>query len=919
MYTLLFAAFGMSAAFAQVGFDPAFPEEDSSVYQKKKTKKRKTLFGKSEKPEIPIEEEEPEELEFLEDLESSEQTEQVIQNSDEVARDKPGETIVNEPKSSVIDSAKLLAVDSTLMQGPKPSSDGKRYIKTTNIFGFETIVVADENNPAPEPRNTPVTSQDIAEDTYLKFPDQERQPSQRTKVSAPSLANDEKVRKFQYDTDVLIPDDKPGGDAVLGTSLLAPGETIEELLGEAPQTPATEATEPASNPSPIDTHTPSIKQPAFEDASTSSTEEKPSSSAPVQETMVEEVAEEFDNAITNVDAAAEKEELSVEPSAPTVDVKLEVPPAEEEVESQAFDSIDPAFELAEEEEQKEELQPTIEQKAQKIKQELKPVIAVDPPALEELPTLMEVPRPALSEEHSDVDQPTKTDKFDFGDTSILVPDKVYDAKPAVDDPVIESPKVEKQPQSKFDYGETQVLVPDEVYDAKKPESAKEGLEETNDAPENKANKFDFGDTEVMIPDEVFDAKAPVEEAKPSEPIAQPDRSPTPPPATVAKTENLFEPQFQMEFNAKKLINDHESQQLFSKEDKPMYPADVYRQRIDMIPSSIELRYDENVKRYINKYVYSNRKQLEKILGRRDAYFPLIESAFIKHGVPTELKYLAVIESGLNPRLNSSNLGTSGLWQLSVENARRFGLDLNSFIDERMDPFLSTDAMARYLKFLHQSFNDWRLVILAYGSGQGELIKAMQRAEDPKDVDRLAVDLPNRDYLSLFTAAMYAMHYYPEHNLKPGNPPFGYYGTDTIVVRKETDLREISRFVGMPLTEVQYLNPAVMDNIIPKSISGYPIHLPLDKIALFARSKDSIQGNVVNDPKPKKKSENKVTDISYTVRNGEKMGAIADKFGCKIEDIKRWNKLQSEMVIEGEILKVFVPLNDFEHYYNISKQ
>ncbi len=827
---LLVVVFAMADTFGQVGYDPAFPTEDPSVFSRKKKKKKRSLLnlidGSAESS--ATEKEEPQNDDSDHILEFQELEE------DKVAEEKAIVAPVAEPAD------KVAVPDSSEASSVKPKGDGKRYIKTTNVFGFETIIVADDENPAPEFPDKPVTSKDIAKDTYVNFPNSSDigSPSGSQSSSTPAISapvTDEKIKKFQYDTDVLIPDNKPGGDAVLGTSLLAPGETIEDLLS----------------------------------------------------------TQEPDNDTKNVSSLSvpSLEPFKTAESSPKVTTRELIPAAE----LQKSIAVPSALDV--------EVVPSI--------------VSVIHGNLHEIAKQI----PATSNNHEEM-WPVATVKTATEQEELPMPVKDEDTS------------LKEDKNGKFDFGESQILIPDPVFDQQQEQKISEEVISTEELrpEEGKKSKFDFGETGILIPDKHFDAEKPTELEKDviisdqmdnkqpsvSTPIAVAESSVEQPEAGMMN-QNLFESSFLLEFEAKKLIKSPTTDRLFAPDERPVYGADEYEQRLEMIPCQLSLKYDHNVKKYINRYFHSNRQQLEKILGRRDAYFPIIESTFIKYGIPTELKYLAVIESGLNPRLNSQQLGTSGLWQLSVENARRFGLDLNSFIDERMDPYLSTDAMARYLKFLYQSFNDWQLVILAYGSGQGELIKAMQRVESTHDIDKIAASLPNRDYLSLFTASMYAMHYYPEHNVQPGNPPYGYYGTDTIVLRKETDLREISRFIGMPLTEVQYLNPAVLNDVVPKSVSGYPINLPVDKLRLFFQSKDAIQGTEENKIAKPKKDDGRVTDLAYTVGAGEKIGMVASKFDCSIADLKRWNKLQSDMLIEGEKLKVFVPLQKFDYYYQLIRQ
>ncbi len=237
-----------------------------------------------------------------------------------------------------------------------------------------------------------------------------------------------------------------------------------------------------------------------------------------------------------------------------------------------------------------------------------------------------------------------------------------------------------------------------------------------------------------------------------------------------------------------------------------FPDSVYRERLNNIHSVVNLPYNNIVRNYIHVYTGKKRDNFEIMLGMREYFFPMIEDIFDTYGLPAELKYMAVIESALNPNA-VSRVGATGLWQFMYSTGRAYGLTINSVVDERRDPVKSTHAAARYLKDLYGIYNDWGLVIAAYNCGPGNVNKAIRRSGNRKDYWEIYYRLPRetRGYLPGYIAATYSMNYYKEHNIRPVLVNFSV-ATDTVMTTRDIHLEQLSSVLNIPLDELKALNP-----------------------------------------------------------------------------------------------------------------
>jgi membrane-bound lytic murein transglycosylase D len=346
---------------------------------------------------------------------------------------------------------------------------------------------------------------------------------------------------------------------------------------------------------------------------------------------------------------------------------------------------------------------------------------------------------------------------------------------------------------------------------------------------------------------------------------------------------------------------------------PVYPDSVYRARIAKLDqnSPLDLTYNETVKSFIDLYAVRKRMLTSKILGLKEIYFPLIEEYLDKYDIPLEMKYLAVVESALNP-VAGSRAGAKGLWQFMYYTGKLYGLKVTSLIDDRYDPYLATDAACRHMKDLYAMFGDWNLVMAAYNSGAGNVKKAIKRAGGVYDYWAIWPFLPRetRGYVPSFIAVNYVMSYSTEHNLYPLDPGILYDGIDTIMISQPISFDQISEFLNIPMQDIVFLNPIFKSNIIP-AYNGktFTLRLPKDMALKFAENENAIYNFKSKNGLEKEKlvaEIKKATDKQYhTVRSGENLGMIARKYNVSVKQIQQWNGMKGTMIHPGQQL-VIVP-------------
>ncbi|MDR2534383.1 MAG: LysM peptidoglycan-binding domain-containing protein [Tannerellaceae bacterium] len=335
-----------------------------------------------------------------------------------------------------------------------------------------------------------------------------------------------------------------------------------------------------------------------------------------------------------------------------------------------------------------------------------------------------------------------------------------------------------------------------------------------------------------------------------------------------------------------------------------FSEEVIRDRLNRLPHIIPMSYNNLVRKSIDFYMNKRRNLIRYMLGMADYYFPLIEPVLEEHGLPLEFKYLAVVESALNP-VAVSRVGACGLWQFMLPTGKSYGLDINSLIDERRDPIRSTHAASSYFKDMYNLFNgDWNLVIASYNCGPGNVSKAIRRAGGETDFWKIYPYLPRetRSYVPLFIAACYVMNYYCEHNLCPMQTALPL-ATDTVMLAKAVSFQTIAGLIDIDVDLLRTLNPQYRRDIVPGNIKPLPLKLPASYAYAFIDKTDDIYNSSIDElllaTAPKQQQ------IIHTVQKGENIVTIADKYGITARDIRRLNGLSSNKVAAGKQLRLKV--------------
>ncbi len=437
-------------------------------------------------------------------------------------------------------------------------------------------------------------------------------------------------------------------------------------------------------------------------------------------------------------------------------------------------------------------------------------------------------------------------------------------------------------------------------------------------------------------------------------------------------ENIVFPEANYEAESRKMLEGWYMQNYMatddrysSKEDVPT-SDDTYRRRLSQLPTIIEMPFNQVVKSHIERYTKKGRPMVASLLGLSNYYMPIFEQALEEQGLPLELKYLPIIESALEPNAVSKS-GATGLWQFMLATAKGLNMEVNSLVDERRDPYISSHRAAKFLKDLYNTYGNWNLVIAAYNCGPGNVNKALRRAGgDPSQLDYWAIYnyLPaeTRGYVPAFIAANYVMTYYKDHNISPVIPTRPLV-TDTLHIDKRVHFNQISKVLNIPVEELRMLNPQFRADLIPGNESkAYNLILPSQQMHAYLMSEEDIlaydsekyarridvepgkisgavettdtfiaEADIQPDAyqemaeapqmrKPaeataSKSSQTKASSDSRTlgpsdtktrthkVEPGESIASISAKYGVAPEQLKEWNNLRRNSVRTGQVLKI----------------
>lgn len=334
-------------------------------------------------------------------------------------------------------------------------------------------------------------------------------------------------------------------------------------------------------------------------------------------------------------------------------------------------------------------------------------------------------------------------------------------------------------------------------------------------------------------------------------------------------------------------------------------------RMQCIDSDIPLRYNDRIHAFINYFTIKDREYTRMVMRRKNLYFPLFEKYLAKYGLPQELKYLSIIESGLNPRA-VSRVRAIGLWQFMSGTGRYYGLNNDWYVDDRMDPDKSTDAACRYLRDLYSMFKDWDLALAAYNTGPGNVRRAIRKSGYKHSFWEIYPHLPRetRSYVPQFVAIIYTMNYLDEHNfLDEGQEMLVKH--DTVHVKKFLNFETFANLTGTCLEDLQKLNPSIQHNAVPESkrfVINVPeaakFHLELNRVAILDSASRVGRKELETLARTSPGATFGRDRMVYKVRNGDVLGSIAIRHGVRVTDLKKWNNLRSNTIRVGQRLNIY---------------
>ena len=356
------------------------------------------------------------------------------------------------------------------------------------------------------------------------------------------------------------------------------------------------------------------------------------------------------------------------------------------------------------------------------------------------------------------------------------------------------------------------------------------------------------------------------------------------------------------------------------------PTELLKERLAAMDakSPFNIEYNSGLENIIKSFLKNRKKSFERLMAISEYYFPMFEEALAKQNVPLEIKYLAVVESALNPKA-VSRMGATGLWQFMYQTGKQYNLKIDSYVDERSDPLKSSEAAAQYMTNMYAIFGDWDLVLASYNSGPGNVSKAIRRSGGQQNYWNIRKNLPKetQGYVPAFLATMYIYEYHKEHGIIPNRAAIKHFTTDTIHIKKQMSFQQISDLLDVPVAQLQLLNPSYKLNVVPfYHDQAHFLRLPVGKIAVFASNEDKIYAYAQREVDLRERpfqvtkaivvtdtlnyTQQRITlpkTKYYTVRRGDNLGEIADKYDVTIADIKKWNRLKSNTVARGKNLKI----------------
>ena len=354
------------------------------------------------------------------------------------------------------------------------------------------------------------------------------------------------------------------------------------------------------------------------------------------------------------------------------------------------------------------------------------------------------------------------------------------------------------------------------------------------------------------------------------------------------------------------------------------PTELLKERLAVMDakSPFNIEYNQGLENLIKSFLKNRKKAFASQMAVAQYYFPLFEEALARQNVPLEIKYLAVVESALNPKA-VSKAGATGLWQFMYYTGKQYNLNIDSYIDERSDPLKASAAAAQYMTNMFAIFNDWDLVLASYNSGPGNVTKAIRRSGGLQNFWNIKKYLPQetQGYVPAFLATMYIYEYHKEHGINPKKALVRHFATDTVMVKKEMSFAQISNLLDVPIEQLQALNPSYKRNVIPNYAGkSHYLTLPSCKVGVFTSNEDKIYAYVQSeiDKREKTNQYKKATFIIdssalasnskikyYKVKRGDNLSDIAKDNNVAVSDLKKWNHIKGNAVASGKSLKIII--------------
>ena len=350
------------------------------------------------------------------------------------------------------------------------------------------------------------------------------------------------------------------------------------------------------------------------------------------------------------------------------------------------------------------------------------------------------------------------------------------------------------------------------------------------------------------------------------------------------------------------------------------PTALLKERLKKMDekSPFNIEYNQGLENVIKSFLKYRKKSFERLMGISQFYFPMFEESLASQNIPLEIKYLAVVESALNPRA-VSRVGATGLWQFMYQTGKQYNLNINTYVDDRNDPLKASNAATQYMTNMYNIFGDWDLVLASYNSGPGNVAKAIRRSGGQQNYWNIRKYLPKetQGYLPAFLATMYIFEYHKEHGIKPDRAIANHFATDTIMIKNTMTFKQISQLLDVAVAELQFLNPSYKREVVP-FITGedHYLRLPIDKVAVFTSNEDKIYAYVQYEESRRERpyesmlasrdsvSTSKTRVKFHRVRRGDSLSEISDKYGVAMSDLKKWNHLRSSKAPVGKKLKIY---------------